>query len=153
MMEMFKILRYFFTPVELNLTAAAVPYLLAASTAVSAYGAVASGQAQSAAAKAQAAQAEADARTQTIERKRALIQTLAQQNVGAAAQGRTIESISALQQEDIRRASYDETLIAGGAASQVNAYNAAASSASSSGLLSAGTTLLSGAYDYAKTLK
>ena len=132
------------------MTAAAVPYLLAASTAVSAYGAYSSGQAQSVAAKAQARQAESDARTQTIERKRALIETLAQQNVGATSQGRTISSISALQSEDVRRAGYDETLIKGGAASQVNAYNAAAKTASTSGLLNAGSSLLGGAYQYAK---
>ena len=149
-MDFIKLLRWFFTPVELNLETAAIPYLLAASTAVSAYGAISSGQAQSAAAKAQARQAEADARTQLIERKRNLIETLAAQNVGAAAQGRTISSISTLQQADIERAAYDETLIEGGAAAQSSAYNAAASAASLSGLTSATGSLLSGAYEYAK---
>lgn len=129
---------------------AAVPYLLAASTAVSTYSAVSSGKAQSAAAEATARQAESDARTQTIERKRLLIETLAQQNVGAAAQGRTISSISNLQQEDVRRAGYDDTLIKGGASASASASRSAGSSASSSSYLKAGSSLLSGAYQYAK---
>lgn len=131
------------------MTAAAIPYLLAATAATSAYGAISSGKAQSEQAKAQAAQAESDARTQTIERKRALIETLAAQNVGAASQGRTIQSIAGLQQEDLRRAGYDETLIKGNAAAQSNAYKSAASSAMTSGLISAGSSLLSGATSYA----
>ena len=121
---------------------------LIGSTLLSGYSALQQGKAQSAAMKAQADQAEAEARTQTIERKRRLIETLAQQNVGAAAQGRTISSISTLQQEDIRRAGYDETLIKGGAAAQSSAAQSAASSALSSGYLSAGSSLLSGAYKY-----
>ena len=130
------------------MTVAAIPYLLAATAATSAYGAISTGRAQSAQAKAQAKQAEADARTQLIERKRALIETMAAQNVGAAAQGRTISSISALQQEDVRRAGYDETLIKGGAAAQASAYRQAGSSAMTSGLISAGSSLLSGAMQY-----
>lgn len=133
------------------MTAAAVPYLLAASTAVSAYGQIQAGKAESRAAEAQAQQAESEAKSQLIERKRALIQTMAAQNVGAAAQGRTISSISALQQEDVRRAGYDQTLIKGGASQQASAYRAAGSAAKSASLLSAGSTVLDGAYKYAKT--
>lgn len=118
------------------------------STLLSGYSALQQGKASSAAMKAQADQAEAEARTQTIERKRRLIETLAQQNVGAAAQGRTISSIATLQQEDIRRAGYDDTLIKGGAAAQSSAAQSAASNALSSGYLSAGSSLLSGAYKY-----
>lgn len=132
------------------MTAAAIPYLLAATAATSAYGAIQSGQAQSSAAKAQARQAETDAKTQLIERKRALVETLAAQNVGAAAQGRTISSISALQGEDIRRAGYDETLIKGGAAAQSQAYQEAGKSAVSQSYISAGSSLLGGASQYAQ---
>ena len=131
------------------MTAAAIPYLLAATAAVSAYSAVQTGKAQSAAADAQARQAENDAKTQLVERKRALIETLAAQNVGAAAQGRTISSISALQSEDLRREGYDETLIKGGAAAQSKAYKDAGSAAVTSSYLNAGSSLLSGATQYA----
>lgn len=122
---------------------------IAATATVSAYGAIQSGQAQSAAAQAQARQAENDANTQLIERKRALIDSLAQQNVGAAAQGRTISSISALQSEDLRREGYDETLIKGGAAAQSQAYRDAGSAAVTSSYFSAGSSLLGGATQYA----
>lgn len=132
------------------MTAAAIPYLLAATATASAYGAIQSGQAQSSAAKAQARQAETDAKTQLIERKRALIETLAAQNVGAAAQGRTISSISALQGEDIRRAGYDETLIKGGAAAQSQAYQEAGKAAKTQSYISAGSSLLGGASSYAQ---
>lgn len=132
------------------MTAAAIPYLLATTTAVSAYSSVQQGKAQSKAAEAQARQAETDARTQTIERKRALIETLAAQNVGAAAQGRTISSISTLQQEDVRRAEYDNTLIKGGASAQVNAYKYAGKTAQQQGYLNAGSSLLQGGMNFAK---
>mgnify|MGYP006883057681 CR=1 FL=1 len=132
------------------MTAAAIPYLLAATTAVSAYSAVQTGKAQSKAAEAQARQAENDATTQLVERKRALIQTLAQQNVGAAAQGRTISSISALQSEDIRRSGYDETLIKGGAAAEAGALRSAGQAAKTAGYMKAGSSLLGGATQYAK---
>lgn len=122
---------------------------ITASTAVSAYSAVSAGKAQKEQYKAQARQAETDARTQTIERKRALIETLAAQNVGAAAQGRTISSISTLQQEDVRRSEYDNTLIKGGAAAQVNAYKYAGKTAQQQGYLNAGSSLLQGATSYA----
>lgn len=130
------------------MTAAAIPYLLAATTAVSAYGTIQSGQAQSAVAEAQARQAESDARTNLIERKRALIETMAAQNVGAAAQGRTISSISALQQEDVRRAGYDEKLISAGGSAQAGAYRAAGQQAKTQSYLNAGSTALQGAYQY-----
>ncbi len=132
------------------MTSAAIPYLLAASTAVSTYSAVSAGNARSNEAKAQARQAENDARTQTIERKRALIETLAEQNVGAAASGRTIGSISHLQQEDIRRAGYDETLIEGGGAAKAQAYRSAGASAKAAGYTKGASSLLGGAYEYAK---
>lgn len=119
--------------------------LMAATTAASAYGSIQAGKAQKAQFKAQADQADRDARTQTIERKRALIETLATQNVGAASQGRTISSIASLQQEDVRRAGYDETLIKGGAAAQRSSLEAAGKSAMQSAYLNAGTSLLSGA--------
>jgi len=145
-----KWLRLFFNPVEFDLTTAAIPYLLVASTATSAYGAISSGKAQQSAANEQARQAEAEGRTQQIERKRALIETMAMQNVGAAAQGRTISSISALQSEDVRRAGYDETLIKGGTAAQAQQYKTAGSAAYTSGLLNAGSSLLSGATSMSK---
>ena len=120
-----------------------------ASTLLSAYSQYQQGQAQSNAYKAQARQAENDAKTQLVERKRALIETLAAQNVGAAAQGRTISSISALQSEDLRREGYDETLIKGGAAAQAQAYRDAGRAAVTSSYLNAGSSLLSGATQYA----
>ena len=132
------------------MTTAAVGYILLASTAVSVYSDIQSGKAQSAAADAQARQAENDAKTQLVERKRALIETLAAQNVGAAAQGRTISSISALQSEDLRREGYDETLIKGGAAAKSKAYKDAGRAAVTSSYLKAGSSLLSGASSYAK---
>jgi len=120
--------------------------LAAGAAAAGAYASYESGQAQKEAAEAQAQQAESDARTQTIERKRKLIETLAQQNVGAAAQGRTISSLSSLQQEDVRRAGYDETLIAGGAAAEASASRAAGKSAAKLGTINAGASLLKGGY-------
>ena len=72
------------------------------------------------------------------------------QNVGAAAQGRTISSISALQSEDIRRAGYDEILIEGGAAAQAQQYQTAGSAAYASGLLNAGSSLLGGVTSMSK---
>lgn len=132
------------------MTAAAIPYLMAASAAVSTYSAISSGQAQKKQADAQARQAELDAKTQLIERKRALIETMAAQNVSAAAQGRTISSISTLQQEDVRRAGYDESIIAAGGASQSAAYRQAGSTAQTGGYISGASTLLGGlskAYD------
>lgn len=125
--------------------------LLIAATAASAYGTIQAGKAQKAASTMASRQAEADARTATVERKRALIKTLAEQNVGAAAQGRTISSISALQSEDLRRASYDETLIKGGAAAQVSANTAAGKAAMNQAYTKAAGTLLSGGYQYSKT--
>jgi hypothetical protein len=127
-----------------------VAVAIAGTAALGAYSSIESGKAQKRAYDAQARQAESDARTQTIERKRALIETLAQQNVGAAAQGRTISSISHLQQEDVRRAGYDETLIAGGAAAQAGAYRTAGKSAKRQGYTSAAQSLLGGAYQGAK---
>lgn len=118
--------------------------------ALQAYSTIQSGKAQASAYKAQAKQAESDAKTQTIERKRALIETLANQNVGAAAQGRTISSIANLQQEDVRRAGYDETLIKGGAAAKSSAYTAAGKSATQSSYLNAGIGLLKSGQDAAK---
>ena len=134
------------------MTAAAILYLLAATAAVSTYSAVQTGKAQSRAANEQARQAENDAKTQLIERKRSLIETLAAQNVGAAAQGRTISSISALQGEDIRRAGYDETLIKGGASAKAGALRSAGSAAKTQGYITAGSSLLGGATKYAETL-
>ena len=119
-------------------------------TALSAYGQIQAGKAQEAQMEAAAQQAESDARTQTIERKRALLETLAEQNVGAAAQGRTISSISTLQQEDVRRGKYDETLIKGGAAASASASRAAGSAAKTAGLISAGATIGQGAYSASK---
>lgn len=148
------------------MTAAAIPYLMAATAAAGVYSSVQQGKAadnaskaQAQQAEAQAQQAEAEAKSQIIERKRALIQTMAAQNVGAAAQGRTISSISALQSEDARRAGYDETLIKGGAAATSSAYKSAAQaslsagkSAKQAGYINAGSSLLSGATGYAQTL-
>ena len=145
-----KWLRLFFNPVEFDITTATIPYLLAASSAISVYSSIQTGRAQQAAAEQQARQAEAEGRTQQIERKRALIETLAMQNVGAAAQGRTISSISALQSEDIRRAGYDEILIKGGAAAQAQQYQTAGSAAYASGLLNAGSSLLGGVTSMSK---
>lgn len=118
--------------------------LIGGATLFSAYSSYQQGQAQSSAYKAQARQAENDARGQLIERKRALVDTLAAQNVGAAAQGRTISSISAIQNEDVRRAEYDNTIITGTGAAKSQAYKNAASSASSQSYLNAGSSLLSG---------
>ena len=126
------------------MTAAAIPYLLAASAAASAYTAISSGQAQKKQADAQAKQAEADARTQLIDRKRALIETMAAQNVSAAAQGRTISSISTLQNEDVRRAGYDANIISLGGQSQSSNYRAAGSAAQTGGYISGASTLLGG---------
>jgi len=114
------------------------------------YSSVQQGKAQSKAYEAQSRQSEADARTSTIERKRALLETLAAQNVSAAAQGRTISSLSALQQEDIRRERYDETLIESGAIASAEASRSAGKSAKSQGYLNAGSSLLKGASDYSK---
>ncbi len=121
-----------------------------ASTVLSAGSAIMSGQAQSRAHKAQARQAENDAKTKTIERKRALLETLALQNVGAASQGRTISSISHLQQEDIRKAGLDETIIKGNASASAAASRSAASSAMTSSLLSAAGTAVGGAAQVSK---
>ena len=132
------------------MTAAAIPYLMAGTIAASTYGAIQAGRSESAASKAQARQAESDARSQLIERKRALVETLAAQNVGAAAQGRTISSISALQQEDVRRGKYDETLIKAGGQAQAEAYRQAGREARTQSYISAGRSLIGGASEYAK---
>ena len=124
--------------------APAIPYIIAASAAVGAYSSISAGRAQKKQADAQAKQAEADARTQLIDRKRALIETMAAQNVSAAAQGRTISSISTLQNEDVRRASYDANIINLGGQSQASNYRAAGSAAQTSGYISGASTLLGG---------
>ena len=117
---------------------------MAASTAVGVYSSIEAGKAADSAAEAQARQAEADAVSSLVERKRALIESLANQNVEAAAQGRTIGSIATLQQEDVRRAGYDETLIKGGAATEAASYRSAGSAAKTQSYLKAGTSLLGG---------
>lgn len=127
---------------------AAVPYLLGGTLGLQIFSQYQQGQAQSRAYEAQAQQAESDARTSLIERKRALIETLAQQNVGAAAQGRTIGSISALQREDVRRAGYDTKLISGGGAAQAGSLRSAGKSARTQSYLNIGSSLLSGASKY-----
>jgi hypothetical protein len=123
---------------------------LIASTLLAAKGSIDAGKAQSRAYEAQAKQAENDARTQTIERKRALIETLAEQNVGAASSGRTIGSISHLQEEDVRRAGYDETMIKGGASAKATAARNAGASAKSAGYTKAASSLLGGYYQHKK---
>lgn len=137
---------------------------LIASVALSAFSAVQQGRAAKNAASSQAEayrqegiQAQRDARTATIERKRALIETMASQNVTAATQGRTISSISALQKEDVRRAKLDKTLIEGGASAKTaSAYRAgeaakeAGKSAVKSSYLNAGSTIAGGYYTYKK---
>ena len=117
---------------------------MAASTAVGVYSSIEAGKAADSAAEAQARQAEADAVSSLVERKRALIESLANQNVEAAAQGRTIGSIATLQQEDVRRAGYDETLIKGGASAEAASYRSAGSAAKTQSYLKAGTSLLGG---------
>ena len=124
--------------------AAAIPYLMAATAAIGAYSSISAGRAQKKQADAQAKQAEADARTQLIDRKRALIETMAAQNVSAAAQGRTISSISTLQNEDVRRAGYDANIISLGGQSQSSNYRAAGSAAQTGGYISGASTLLGG---------
>ena len=123
---------------------------LIATSAMGAFGSIQSGRAQEKAYEEQARQAESDAKSQLIERKRVLQETLAAQNVGAAAQGRTISSISALQDEDVRRAGYDETMIQGGAASQARAARTAGKQAKTQSYYQAGSSLLSGATQYIK---
>lgn len=124
--------------------APAIPYIIAASAAVGAYSSISAGRAQKKQADAQAKQAEADAKTQLIDRKRALIETMAAQNVSAAAQGRTISSISTLQNEDVRRASYDANIISLGGQSQASNYSSAGSAAQTGGYISGASTLLGG---------
>jgi len=120
-------------------------YFIAATTIINAYGSYKAGEAQEAQYEAQARQAESDATTQLVERKRALIETMAAQNVGAAAQGRTISSISTLQEEDVRRAGYDSLLIKAGGSATASAARSAGQSAKQQGYLKASSTLLSGA--------
>ena len=117
---------------------------------LSAYGSMQAGAAEERAMQAEAKQVESDAKGQLIERKRALLETMAQQNVGAAAQGRTIGSISALQQEDVRRSEYDAGIIKSGAKAQAGALREAGASAKTQGFLSAGSSLLSGGYKASK---
>jgi len=114
------------------------------SAGVGVYSAVESGKAAEDAADAQAKQAEADAVASLVEQKRELIQSLASQNVTAASQGRQISSISTLQQEDMRRGEYDETMIKGGGAQAARNYRNAGSAAKSQSYLKAGTSLLGG---------
>lgn len=108
-------------------------------TALSVFSTIEQGKAQQASYDLQARQAENDARASTIERKRALIETLAAQNVGAASQGRTISSIANLQQEDVRRSDYTEVVASGSLAAKKTGLTAAGNYARLSSLLSAGS--------------
>jgi len=116
------------------------------SSMMSSVSTLASGVAQEKAMQAEARQVEADAKTQLIERKRALLDTMAQQNVGAAAQGRTISSISALKSEDFRRSARDEKIIKTGASAQASALRDAGKQARRQSYLSAGTSLMKSGY-------
>jgi hypothetical protein len=135
-------------------------WAMVAIAAVGAYSSIQQGKAAEAAGEAQAQQAqmeaeqaEFDAKAQLIERKRELIKTMAAQNVGAAAQGRTISSISALQSEDVRRGQYDELMITASKDASVSSANYAGQAALSAGsskkqasYIGAASTLLGGAY-------
>lgn len=108
-------------------------------TALSVFSTISAGKAQQASYELQSRQAENDARAKTIERKRALIETMASQNVGAAAQGRTISSIANLQQEDVRRSQYTDVVASGSLAAKKSGLKAAGDYARFSSLLSAGS--------------
>lgn len=101
-------------------------------------------------ARAEENRAQQESLAKQIERKRALVKALAAQNVGAAAQGRTISSISALQSEDIRREKYDQDMLKMGGQVDTSGLKTAGRQAVIRGNTQATSSLLSGIANVSK---
>lgn len=132
--------------------AAASPYLALAGTAVSAYQTYAAGQARNAETKAQAQAAEIQARGEEIDRKKALLRSLASQNAMAGGGGITTGgSFAAIQKNDIRNASNDLAQINAERANKVRQLRAAGRSYQTAGSVGAVGDAFSGAIDFGRT--
>lgn len=130
----------------------AVP-LLIASTAGSAYQQVQAGKAQAAEYKAAQEEEEMAARDRAIERRKRLIDALASQSVMAPLRGVAMGSPSLTAQvgRDVREAGFEQLTDEAMTSARRRNLGLQSRNARTMAGLGAGTTLLQGGYDYART--